>query len=1229
MNDASGSIQQTTVDQRLFQGGCGCSYCQNGSDHAGYNAESFVPEKDYAVLPGGGGTVTPEAIGVNNAAELIHGYEWGPGGGTAASVSFSFLSAVPSYYASDAQERNDFTPFTTDMQNAIRTALTEISNYANITFTETAGVGDITFGQADLTTSDSDPVAWAYYPDQGGYSGDVWFNTNFNFTGVMDKGDIGYYAAIHEIGHSLGLVHSFTAGLTGNENTEQFTVMAYDTGPWGNVFAQTHMLYDVSAIQAIYGANTSFNSGDTVYTLDPNAAYTVWDGGGTDTFDASAISTGVTIHLEEGGYSSIGLSEHIAIAYGAVIENAIGGSGNDFIYGNDADNVLTGGMGDDILIGGGGNDEAVFSDYYFNYQINEDAGSITVVHLPLLNNEGTDLLEGIERLSFLDGYYEGGVFTDTSNTDPVAQDDIFTVYKGTVFNGNLLADNGNGVDFDTDGGILSVVAQTISTGHAVVQIFENGVFTYAADQDYVGIDNFSYTLLDGQGGSDVGNVTVNLWEDGEPTVDFTGASFISYNGSQDAGGSIGVIEAGAGVEISGNAWKRMAFDYTITEDTVISFEYRSTVQGEVQGFSLDNDNSQFTGTSYQLYGIETPYTFTRDFQYADIGNWQSFTIDVGAYQAGDVVNWFGFVNDHDGGSKNGTSFYRNISIYEDTTPDTDPVAADDIFSGDQDIAIMGNLLADNGNGVDSDPQGDTLNVVAGTFTTLHGDVTIASSGDFTYTPDSGYVGTDSFTYILEDGNGGSDTGNVSIQLNSTNPVDPDVLDFTGASFISYNGSQDAGGSIGVIEAGAGVEISGNAWKRTAFDYTITEDTVISFEYRSTVQGEVQGFSLDNDNSQFTGTSYQLYGIETPYTFTRDFQYTDIGNWQSFTIDVGSYQAGDVVNWFGFVNDHDGGSKNGTSFYRNISIYEDTTPSTDDVVPDIAPLTFDIADFSSFSNQDTNPTGTLVNGTRVELNGNNWKSVDFDYEVTQHSVMTFDFQSSNRGEIHALGFDNDNNHETDKAIQLYGTQNWGQNGPNYTGGGASQSFEIDLSDFYSVGASFTHLTFVSDDDKSSASNSVFDNIRIYELGTQSADTMNGTAQSQSFVGLEGGDTIMAGGGDDALYGGSGMDELYGEGGADTFMFEAISAFTAIDNVRDFSLADGDMLDISDILEGFYTNPIAQAITDFVQITDNGTNSFLAVDADGGADNFVQIATLYGQTGLTDEDGLETAGTLITV
>ena len=63
--------------------------------------------------------------------------------------------------------------------------------------------------------------------------------------------------------------------------------------------------------------------------------------------------------------------------------------------------------------------------------------------------------------------------------------------------------------------------------------------------------------------------------------------------------------------------------------------------------------------------------------------------------------------------------------------------------------------------------------------------------------------------------------------------------------------------------------------------------------------------------------------------------------------------------------------------------------------------------------------------------------------------------------------------------------------------------------------------------------------------------------------------------------------------------------------------------------FGYDPLVDAITDFVQITDNGTDSSVSVDSDGGADNFVQIATLQNATGLTDETALEGNGQLITV
>lgn len=116
------------------------------------------------------------------------------------------------------------------------------------------------------------------------------------------------------------------------------------------------------------------------------------------------------------------------------------------------------------------------------------------------------------------------------------------------------------------------------------------------------------------------------------------------------------------------------------------------------------------------------------------------------------------------------------------------------------------------------------------------------------------------------------------------------------------------------------------------------------------------------------------------------------------------------------------------------------------------------------------------------------------------------------------------------------------------------------------------------------------------------------------------------GNDAIAGGLGVDQLIGGKGADTFVFESASAFHDVDAIRDFSLADGDKIDISDVLAGY--DPIHDAITNFVMITDNGSNSILSIDATGSGSHFIQIATIQGITGLTNEESLETAGTLIT-
>lgn len=127
------------------------------------------------------------------------------------------------------------------------------------------------------------------------------------------------------------------------------------------------------------------------------------------------------------------------------------------------------------------------------------------------------------------------------------------------------------------------------------------------------------------------------------------------------------------------------------------------------------------------------------------------------------------------------------------------------------------------------------------------------------------------------------------------------------------------------------------------------------------------------------------------------------------------------------------------------------------------------------------------------------------------------------------------------------------------------------------------------------------------------------------GNEGNDTLIGRGGDDILNGGSGANKLYGGTGADTFVFNA----DASDVVYDFSSTEGDTLDITDIISDAYTDPASQAINDFVDVTFVNGTTRISVDADGGGDNYVQVATVVGSLGTTDVQTLEDNGTLITI
>ncbi|MDG5497955.1 M10 family metallopeptidase C-terminal domain-containing protein [Niveispirillum sp. BGYR6] len=165
-------------------------------------------------------------------------------------------------------------------------------------------------------------------------------------------------------------------------------------------------IFDLAVIHYIYGPNKDVRSGADTYILSSTeVGRYIWDGGGNDTITAQDATQAVTIDLRDGGWGWFGSkNEHLLtegqffIGYGSVIENAVGGHGNDMLIGNKADNSLTGGAGNDTLVGGDGTDTAIFTGSYGSYSIGGEGRETRVTG----SNGEVDTLIGIEWLKFDD-----------------------------------------------------------------------------------------------------------------------------------------------------------------------------------------------------------------------------------------------------------------------------------------------------------------------------------------------------------------------------------------------------------------------------------------------------------------------------------------------------------------------------------------------------------------------------------------------------------------------------------------------------------------------------------------------------------------------------------------------------------------------------------------------------------------------------------------------------------
>ncbi len=143
------------------------------------------------------------------------------------------------------------------------------------------------------------------------------------------------------------------------------------------------------------------------------------------------------------------------------------------------------------------------------------------------------------------------------------------------------------------------------------------------------------------------------------------------------------------------------------------------------------------------------------------------------------------------------------------------------------------------------------------------------------------------------------------------------------------------------------------------------------------------------------------------------------------------------------------------------------------------IDFDSVTLTSYSNQDSNGTYFIEdNGDTARLVNNTWKRSTTSYTITPNTVVEFEFKSTNEGEIHGIGFDEDNSLSSNRIFKVHGTQNWGiRTYDNYNNAGSYKTYVIPVGNSYTGNA--MNLILVNDNDAGSGNNSSFKNIKIYE------------------------------------------------------------------------------------------------------------------------------------------------------
>ena len=347
-------------------------------------------------------------------------------------------------------------------------------------------------------------------------------------------------------------------------------------------------------------------------------------------------------------------------------------------------------------------------------------GASTSVNITVTVNESTtaDIITNTATVDAneRDRYRANDTATEDTTIDvndpPLAEDDVAITNEDnpvTVAASGVLS---NDSDPDVGDTLTLTAVDTSGTVGTVTAWDADGSFTYDPDGQFeylptggLTTDSFTYTVSDGNGGTDTATVTITI------------------NGVNDAPTGISLDNSSvAENQPSGTAVGGFS---TTDPDTGDTFAY------SLESGGGDDDNASFTIAGTQLQTAA----------YFDYETKNSYSIRVRTTDSGAL-------------------HYEETFTITVTDANDPPVAVNDSATTPADTPVTIDVL-DN----DSDMDGDTLTVDSVTQGT-NGSVT-NNGNDVTYTPDPIFTGTDSFTYTISDGNGGTDTATVTVTVLKT------------------------------------------------------------------------------------------------------------------------------------------------------------------------------------------------------------------------------------------------------------------------------------------------------------------------------------------------------------------------------------------------------------------------------------------------------------------------------